>query len=1146
MVPVTLAFAAGIGLDRLLDTITTAFWLGLATVSVAAAVAAWRWPRLGAAATLAGALAMGGVRHHAAWSDRAPDDASRASVPPAGGLPVWIRGRIAAVPAWIAADGSPGSTDRTVTTIDLTSIQDAGQWRGASGRWRLSIAGDRSDLTMGRAVEAAGTLSPIGGPMNPGEPDLRGALRAQGIRMRLSVGDISGVWPDSRGQSSRAWAWLGALRVAAYRRVMAMFAPDVAGLATALLLGRRDGLDPAVQDAFAATGTTHVLAISGMHLQVIAMGVWGLASVVGLGRRASVGLAVAVAAGYGLIVGPEPSVVRSVATTLVVGAAVLASRSHASSPGNVLAVAALVTLVLSPTDLFHIGGQLSFLAVAGLVWAVGPALRAWRERMPRPVLGRGRGHLGLGFDDPSNPLDAYERSVAPRWLRWVRGFWARVWDAFLLSLIVGLLTTPLMAWRFHLVSPVSVVLNIPLVPLTSVALGLGGLAVVMSPLLPLPARLAAGCAGGFLRASEWLVRRAGALGGGHAFVAGPSLVWMVVTYLGLAAVAWSPRVRSVGWRRLSMVGALWVCVGIGSVLVAPLLTPSRLEAEVLAVGHGLAVVIRAPDGSAHLYDCGKQGDPRVGRRIIAPALWARGVGSLDTVILSHPDADHYGGLPDLLERVRIGAVGVSPSFLDSAQRDLAVASLLAEIRAHGVPIRKLAAGPLDRDGMVEVIRSPDAAGAGATDNERSIVLAVGHPGHRFYLTGDLEGRGQLDWMDSTPAGLSDAGVILAPHHGSRVANARRFYDWSRPHAVIVSQEPPRAGTRDALTDVAARGLPVLRTWQRGALRLTFDAGGITIRGFLDGGPVVPGTPAPRPLRAGPDDWMMALVAVAMVGVLATLMARRLIDRIARVLIQPRGPEAPTALAPPPWESARIMADDGVSLFAEFLDVAEARGRTIVLLHGFAEDHEALQDRATFLSRQGWSVLLPDQRGRGRSGGKFCTFGALESGDLRRWLDWLETRGAGPIAVWGRSMGAAVAIRAIAANGDPRVRALVLEAPYASLGASLTARLRGSRLPAAPWFARRILERATRLTGQAIEPPSPIDLAGEVDRPALVLVGLDDPVATPAEVHRLAAALGGPVEIVEVPGAGHVDVYPAGGPELEDRLSRFLDENSSDR
>src|SRR5581483_1579382 len=122
--------------------------------------------------------------------------------------------------------------------------------------------------------------------------------------------------------------------------------------------------------------------------------------------------------------------------------------------------------------------------------------------------------------------------------------------------------------------------------------------------------------------------------------------------LAMTAVAIAAGAGSRRWWLAALVG--WA--GIGLVVMSRVDRPGEPEAEVLAVDHGLAVLIRSAEGRATLYDCGKLNDPHVGRRVIAPALWSRGLGRIDQVILSHADSDHYNGLPDLLDRFAVGEV----------------------------------------------------------------------------------------------------------------------------------------------------------------------------------------------------------------------------------------------------------------------------------------------------------------------------------------------------------------------------------------------------------------------------------------------------------------------------------------------------------
>ena len=201
----------------------------------------------------------------------------------------------------------------------------------------------------------------------------------------------------------------------------------------------------------------------------------------------------------------------------------------------------------------------------------------------------------------------------------------------LTSAVVWLAALPLVALRFHLVSPIGILLNIPLIPLTSLALLLGamglvlgamglvlgamGLGMVWSPLAALPIR----AADALLRLTEVIVRWGASQSWGHRFVAGPSwstvatfyFLLLLATVAGSAGMAKAIGPRGRGWRI-----ALWCAVLTstlpGWLLGGPGRASATMEGELLAVGHGLAVVLQLPDGQAILYDCGRMGDPRVG------------------------------------------------------------------------------------------------------------------------------------------------------------------------------------------------------------------------------------------------------------------------------------------------------------------------------------------------------------------------------------------------------------------------------------------------------------------------------------------------------------------------------------------------------
>ncbi len=482
-----------------------------------------------------------------------------------------------------------------------------------------------------------------------------------------------------------------------------------------------------------------------------------------------------------------PSVVRSVVMSFFTCFAVL--RDRGPRAGNVMALAGLATLAWNPSDLFDVGCQLSYLGVAALIWVVPLAKSLFFSSRPK------------------HPLDLLERQYEPRWRRISRMHrWFWVVEALILSLVVWLVGLPLVMLRFHLASPISILLNLPLVPLTSLALMVAGVSLLLSLIWPPLAWPFAKACSLLLAWTQSLVRRGAGLPGGHWFVAGPSWAWVLVFYglLGIVVVR-----SAAGWpgkwlSRLAL--GVWIMIGL-AVVLGPAPAPETLEAHVLAVGHGLAVIVRSPANQTMIYDCGRMGEPQVGRRVIAPALWSRGVQRIDVVILSHADSDHFNGLPDLLDRFAIREVRVPAGFGGSANPE--ANRLLELLKSRKVPIRDLEAGgrvDLGPGVDVEVLHPPRDWLPTAPDNDRSLVLDLSSVGRHLLLTGDLDGAG-LPELDALPSRPID--VFLAPLHGGRSAYHKWLYDWARPARIVVSQRAPRTGSSDALSGpLEDRGIPV--------------------------------------------------------------------------------------------------------------------------------------------------------------------------------------------------------------------------------------------------------------------------------------------------------------------------------------------------
>jgi competence protein ComEC len=1169
------AVASGIALDRFVDPWGTRKWIGLALLLISIACFLARRRSLVTAIVLASLVPIGGAWHHYRYTDVEPDNLAQGIT--ADGRPAWVRGVVREALGVRRSQGFGfGSDDSsrasTRFVIDLTEYSDGRSWRKASGRASTIVTGDRSEILAGQSVEAAGQLALLAPPLNPGEFDYRAFERVEGIRLRFTVSDQRSFWHRTGVSGSPLAGMLGRIRSWSRARLFERIEPSVAPLASALILGQREGIEPEVNDAFARTGTTHLLAVSGLQLQALATALALLLRLTGLSRRPAHALVLSTMVAYAVVVGAAPSVVRATVMTTTFCLASIAGRI--GRPANTLSLAALGTLVVNPSYLFDVGCQLSFLAIGALIWLVPATAEFLRAAFQR---------LHARYFGPSTPLDELERQYEPMWRTAVRRGRGLLIDGLVTSAVVFLAALPLVALRFHLVSPIGVLLNIPLIPITTIALLLGGLGLALSTIwTPLSAP--------FAWAAAWMLKftRAIVLWGvgqpwGHRFVVGPAWCWVLVFYvvLVLAVAARVQTVHLARFKRHRLLLALpwWlllVWVILGWLFSASLASRvATAEAEFLSVGHGLAVLIRTPDGRALLYDCGRLGDPSVGRRIIAPALWARGVGRIDAVFLSHADQDHYDGVPDLLDRFPIGVVHVTPGFGGPANPS--AVDLLARIRSRGVPIRPvMALESWESAGVTFTIRHPPADwGPEASDNARSIVLDVAYRGRHMLLTGDLELSG-LEALVAQPRPEPPPEVILAPHHGGRAANPERLYEWAKPRLVVASQRPPSSTSSDALAPIERLGIPVLRTWRRGAIRIRWTDEGLSANAFLDEtgtelrtiasgkahGTIAPAQAGRSQERNSPRAGGLAPAIELLVGLTGFLVGAfaclflAVIEIGAWALVMPYRSVATSAVFPPGGgaladdvDSIVARASDGSRLVARWFPAPGpcATGRTVLLLHGFAETSRALEaSRAAALNRLGWNVAALDSRGHGRSDGHFSTFGGLEAGDIQVWLDELAgrlalTSPASPLqpVLWGRSMGAAIALRAAAL--DSRALALVLEAPMVDLIASTVAVLRRRRLPFPKILARSVVRRASRLAGMPIDRPSPMETAPLVRCPTAMIHGTDDSIVPIQEARRLASAFLRPPFWFEVTCAKHIDVVDVGGQPLLEQVAAMLEE-----
>ncbi len=691
-------------------------------------------------------------------------------------------------------------TGDTMAVLRVHEIRSGGNWLSTSGRVRVTGTEDWAELHCGDVVDLVGQLVRTTPPGNPGEFDFAEYLRDHGIRTILTARKT----PQSVTRLERGWpkslqGWLAVIRRRGQGVLRETLPLHQEGLASALLLGEDASMTRAEWDKYIRTGVIHALAISGQHLVILAGFLWFALPRLGMRQRHGAWIVALVVLGYALLTGGRPPALRAaVAVCAVCGGLILRRRVL---PANLLALSWIAVALVNPTDLFTTGCLLSFLCVAVLYWGT---LSLWQCE--------------------EDPLDQLVDEARPAWQRWLRRVgWCLV-ESYAVTLIIWLAITPLAASRYQMISPAGLLLGPPLVALTTIALFAGFLLLVVgSWLMPLAGPLSL-LVQGSLAACEFLVDAGDRIPYGHIYIGAIGDWWLWLFYFGLLVVLTQEPLRR-RWRLASIAGLGWLCAGLAA--GAARMPSDELRCTFLSVGHGSCIVMETPDGRTILYDAGSLAGPDVTRRQIAPFLWHRGIRRIDEVIFSHADLDHFNGVIELSDRFAIGQVTYTPTFVDKPA--LGVHFVLQILYERGIPMRIAKAGDrLSAGDVVLEVLHPPAAGLDGNENARSLVLLVRHAGHSILLTGDLEGNGMQHILSEIRP--HPVQVLMAPHHGSHLANTVEFAQWARPRIVVSCQGRPPL-SRIVQQRYRQVGAQVLDTYQHGAVTVRSHASGLVVETF---------------------------------------------------------------------------------------------------------------------------------------------------------------------------------------------------------------------------------------------------------------------------------------------------------------------------
>ena len=653
------------------------------------------------------------------------------------------------------------------------------------------IQADRfGDYRYGDVVRVRGELLT---PPTSSDFSYRDFLAQRGIHTLVQFSQVETL---ARGQGSLYRRVTLGFRVTTQGVIMRLLPDPQSSLLSGILLGVESGISQDVRDDFNATGATHVIAISGANLAILAGVLRGITRR-WMRPKISALVTVLVIFIYTLFVGGDAAVMRAfVMATVGISGEELVRRSYAPAS---LSLTALVMTAINPLLLGDVSFLLSFLSTWGIVLYVDPLSNAFER--------------GLSF--------LMSGQIAARLVSLLA-------ESFIVTLAAQITTTPIIALFFGRFSLVSLPVNLLIIPAQAPLMMIGGVATLVALVVWPLGQLIAWVDWLYLTYTLVVVRLFADLPfASVVFSPSPGIVFgfFVLLFGGTFVVAQTEQQRA-GWRqaigrrlgtKVLATAGLWVAVLAGALALS--LPDGRLHVTFMDV-NGSALLIETPGGRTILVDGGGSGRELSTALGDALPFWQR---KIDLLIITQPLPSHMSGLPSALNRYQVDALLYNGQRGDSGTAD----ALWMALEEQGVTMQVAQPGMQVRidDGVILTVLHTQPIDREIEEGEpgQPIVLMLEYDGVSFLLTGDLPPVSEQALL----VGEYSLGttVLQVPWHGNQAVNSSFFLDAAQPQLAVIPVPTggrstfPHQEVLDRLADV---NVITYRTDRDGTVRIATD------------------------------------------------------------------------------------------------------------------------------------------------------------------------------------------------------------------------------------------------------------------------------------------------------------------------------------